>query len=345
MWLGIDSPKRARAFLVATVVVFMTAVALGYAPLWRVYAWMPIERASSSRLHVTRELATTWRSTSPDILILGGSQARELFPEDSLVSSELSTECGRPIRVFNAATSSQLLETSWALVDHFRGMTPPLIVVTPNVLRARHGGNNPERSARSLLLLPTPSTMPRSADTLQLSSLVRWRANIGISFIDALAATGLRQPQSPPYIDAFDGTQHGYRAPGWDEGRKAIESKLQIMLLRELPQSTVTRNIEDFLTLSSTINEGRAQTIFLLSPYSPEANSYLREAEHFLDQARLSFGSAGTVLDLSHEEKLTSADFYDNVHLLSSGRRKLWPQLRQRLLARLEGCSRQAASN
>jgi hypothetical protein len=345
MWLGIDSPKRACAFLVAAAIVVMTAIALGAVPLWRAYASIPAENASSSRLHVTRELATTWRSRSPDILILGGSQARELFPEDSFVSAELSAECGRPVGLFNASTSSQPFETSWAVVDHFRGRTPSTIVIAANVFRVRNGGSDPERMARSLLLLPAPTTMPAAADTLQLSWLARWRAHIGISFGDALAAVGLRPQAGPRYTDGFAGALHGYRAPGWDESRKIIEARLQSMLLIELPPSTVSRNIEDYLTLASVIRGSGAQPVFLFPPYSPEANSYLQAAEPFLGQARLSFAGSATVLDLSREETLASADFYDDVHLLSSGRRKLWPQLRPRLLASLQGCPRRIEAN
>jgi hypothetical protein len=57
-----------------------------------------------------------------------------------------------------------------------------------------------------------------------------------------------------------------------------------------------------------------------------------------LGAARARLARTADVLDLRAAAPLVDDDFFDSVHLVSSGREKLWPLLRSSLAGHLRGC-------
>jgi hypothetical protein len=336
-WLGVTDTTRASGFLIALGLVAAIAVLLCVAPVWRLYALVPASSLLSDRLRISHALATHWREEAPDVLLLGGSQVREIVPDDAFVSARLSAVCGRSIRFFNAASSAQLLETSWSIADHFAQRPPALLVIGTNFWRETRDPADAGELGRSLFPLPAPRTMGDAAGALRLSPVARSKTRLGILAADGLTALGLGSAYSAPTGDAFQAPQHQYRNSGWTAERKVIDARFQILAAREIPAAVFDGNVAAYRAFAAARAAEGSRTTFLLTPYSPEADPILHEWEPRISAAVDSLERAGTVLDLRASD-LLSEDLYDTVHLVSSGRHKLWPRVEAALAARLPGC-------
>jgi len=338
MWLGVENATRAAGCLIAAAIVAAVAVCICAAPIWRLYAWLPAESLRSDRLRITHALATRWLHDVPDIILVGGSQVREIVPDDEFASAQLSAACGRPVRFLNAASSAQLMETSWAIVDHFAARPPALVVIGTNLWRVTDDATSRGELARSLFLLPRAHTMPADARALPMSLMAREKARLGIASADVLTALGFGSDRAFVRADAFQARQHQYLGPGWTPERKTIDIRFQILESREVPDSALQANVESYREFAASLAARGSRTSFLVTPYSPEAGEPLREWESRLSAALESLSRAGAVLDLRNAPDLVTADFFDTVHLVSSGRRKLWPTIKADLLSQLPGC-------
>ena len=338
VWLGVSHRRHAHAFLLAVAIVVSLGALMCAAPIWRLYAWLPSEALRSDRLRITHALATTWHQNVPDVLLLGGSQIREIMPDDDFASAELSVACGRTVRVLNAASSAQLPESAWAILDHFAQRPPPFIVVGSNLWRRSYDPANTHKLARLLYLLPRPTTMPPDAGALPLSLVARGKAQIGILFADALAASGFGRKVGRQGNNPFAGRQHQYSGDAWTPERKSMDARYQVMVAHEVSVEALRANVRAHLALAEAVAARGSRIGFLLTPYSPETDQAFREIEHTTSEAYAALSQASALLDLRQGLGLQTTDFYDTVHLLSSGRRKLWPSLKMYLLSGLRGC-------
>ncbi len=335
-WLWVDSRTRAIAFLIAATLMVGVVVCIGFASVWRLYGWLPEGALNSDRLRLSHAIATTWLDEAPDIVLVGGSQVREILPADEFVSAELSASCGRPVRVLNAATSGQLLQTSWAVIDHFAQRSRPVVVVNANFLRMSENVENPSRLGRSMVLLPTPADPPPELGTLQMSPMDQINLRLGIVFSDAVHAAGLRQVHERVAVDPFDARQHAYRAPGWTTGRKAMDAHFQLTLAEESADA-ITANMRSYQALAEELQRRGLRIGFLVTPEAPEYVMVWQQTREQLASAVETLARQSEMLDL-HDAALDSGDFFDTVHLLSSGRRKIWPRMKSYLLAQLPDC-------
>jgi hypothetical protein len=186
--------------------------------------------------------------------------------------------------------------------------------------------------------------MPPNVAVLPLSLVGRWKTRLGILFMDAATAAGYGPESTKSPIDAFDAAQHGYRSPGWTSELKLMDARYRIAFAHEISDANFQENVADYLTFAMSRSNLGSRTGFLISPYAPEGAPLLNDLEPKVAGAVRTFASVGAVLDLRSSPDLVSEDFYDSVHLLSSGRRKLWIAIRSYLLANLNGCSSKAGS-
>jgi hypothetical protein len=337
LWLGVDRPVRAAAFLIAALVVAALALAVAAGPTWRLYAYLPPSALRSDRLRITHDLATRWQRETPDVVLLGGSQVREIVPDQEFMARELSVACGRPVRVLNAASSAQLLESSWSIADRFAEREPqPLFVIGPNLWRVTDVPNGAAKLGRALFLLPRAPSLQRAGVEVPLSLPERGQVRAGIAVMDLLTAAGFGG-HSPSAGDPFQASQHQYRAPAWSAERKLIDARFQVLESADLPASTVSANVAAYSEFARTLRSRGGSVAFLLTPYAPEARRPLAAWEGELAPAVRSLADIAAVLDL-RAMPLESADFYDTVHLMRDGRSKLWPTMQRFLVTHLSGC-------
>lgn len=335
-WLGVTNRTSALAFLGAVVLCALLLAAFSVAPVWRAYGWLPQTALRSDRVRLVNALATRWSARSPDVLFIGGSQIREAMPGEDFIAADLSAACGGPITVFNAASSAQLPESSWAIIEQLRDGIPPLVVIGVNLWRDATDPLDAPRLARALLPLPQPAGQYADEVTLRLSRSQRLKNDLGIVFSDALAT--LRAPAPGPASDSFDGPQHLYHGDSWPAEHKAIDGHYQALVAHQTPAAVLRRNAASYAALARMIAARGGRTAFLLTPESPEFAAQFRPLGPRVTAALDELANVGVLLDLRATGQLAGADFHDSVHLRADGRRRLWPELRRAILAHLPGC-------
>ncbi len=335
-WLGVDDRTRAIALPIAIFIVAACAAWLTGAPVWRLYAYVPQEGLRSDRLRISHALATDWLRDPPDVLVLGGSQMREMMPADEFVSAQLSSACGRPIRVLNAASSSQLLETSWSIVDHFSEAPPAFVLLGTNPWRAR---TDPERTrGAELFLLPTVHTPPPEVAAMTLSVGARARVRLAIMFADVVTAFGFREQAPLPVDGPFEARQHQYRLPVWTSEYKTIDARYQKRLTDD-EGTSLRNNLTGYLAFAHALALRGTRTAFVAPPASPETVAAFHGRFDEAARGYVALATAGDLLDLRDSPPLASEDFWDGIHLVGSGRHKLWPVLERYLIANALGCN------
>ncbi len=330
---------RARAFIAGMLPAVLFAALLAWGPVWRAYSLLPPQSLRSDRLRITHDIAGVWRDAVPDVLILGGSQVREAMPDASLLSGDLTTACRRPIRVFVAASSSQLLETSWAIADRFETRAPALVMIGPNLLRDVSDRAFVERLGRSRFLIPEAASMPRAAAWRPQTAVESLQGHLGIVFADLVTVAGLRENSSRASPDAFDSNQHNYQLPVLDRHRKLIDARYAELIAYRLSDRALGTNLDAYSAFAGQIRARKGRAVFLLTPTSPESRDVYDRVDRRFGGAAVTLARAGDVLDLRAAVPLEAGDFYDTVHLVRSGRQKLWPALRAALAQRLPGCT------
>lgn len=335
-WLGVDDLGRARAFLLAGLLVTLLLAAFAFAPVWRLYGWLPEDRLHSDRLRVTHSLSTRWRAQAPEILFIGGSQIRELLPDDEFMSGRFSQRCGRTVTVFNATSSAQLPESSWSLIETFGAQGPALVVTGVNLWRSAASRAQAARLSRALLPLPRPSDAVGADDALPLRASQRLAGRMGVVFADALAV--VRSQPADASRDSFDGAHNQYRGAGWSTTEKIIDGQYQLRMALAAPARTLRANVAIYRHLAEFVHARGGDTLFLLPPHSPELQRSLDELEPEFSESARHLDYAGGLLDLRAAGALTSNQFFDSVHLRADGRRQFWPILEQALAERLADC-------
>lgn len=341
--LTIDSESRASAFLIAAAIVLVLTATVCVGPVWRLYALLPADHALPDRLDITRQLAGVWLRESPDVLFLGGSHMRELMPDDHYVGQELSAACSQRITVFNAASSSQPFETSWAIADRFRSRPPRVVFIAANIFRTTHTSATVMRAGRSLMLLPEAERMPGYARSIQAGAATLTKIKLGIAFTDSATALGYGRGSIKPYVDEFNTSSHGYRAPGLPSELKLMEANFQLRSARALPDDDFERNIDGHAALVRALAAEGVRVVTVFTPSSPEATPVLAALEPKVAYAKQRFAVDGDVLDLTTARDLDTTDFYDRIHLLGTGRQKLWPKISPALVSALR-CDARAVS-
>ncbi len=340
-WIAIDRPRRAAAFLVAVGLNCALIVGLVFGPVWRLYAWIPDSALRTDRLRITHDLASKWQDATPDVLVLGGSQLREALPVDEFIAKSLSTACHRDLQVLNAASSSQLIETSRAIGDWFVGDTPELVVLSVNVWRAADEFTSPQSRARAAFSLQGSERLPADQRDGSIDLATLSRARLGITFMDAANALGIGVPNARPTDGPFLGAQHQYRTVAGDPQRQIFDAHYQSLLADQLPASALANELQEYRALALHLMSRGSRVAYFIAPESPRIRPLLAPHEDAVVAALNSLPGASplTLLDLRHANETSESDFADFTHLLESGRHAIWPRVLDWLVD-LQGCER-----
>ncbi len=338
--LAIDSPRRAAAFLVAFALNGILVLALVLGPVWRLYAWIPDSALRTDRLRITHQLASRWARTTPDLLLLGGSQLREALPADNFLAEQLTAACHRDVQVLNAASSSQLIETSRDIGDWFVDESPGLVILSVNLWRAADESTSAQTRARALFSLPHSERVLAEPDDGALGFADLARARLGVTFMDAANALGIGVSDARPDEGPFLGAQHQYRMVAADPQRQMFEAHYQSLMADRLSDARWTAELEQYRALALHLMSRGSRVAYFIAPESPRIRPLLARHEDAVTAALRSLPGASptTLLDLRHAAETSESDFADITHLLESGRHAIWPRVLD-WLASLQGCT------
>jgi hypothetical protein len=345
--LWVDSKPRAIAFLVAAFLVGAVALLANQLSAWRLLAYATPKPAADNWETVSADLTNAIASGSDVVVLLGGSTARELTGSDAFVSQALARSCGRPIRFVNSGTTEQDIAESWSLADAIPARQRALVVVAINYFSFEHSAgdtghdlaqnNFPFPVSRDLaaVLPATAADSPYAAPLRQLA----WIEN----HLFAYSWTPRIGQLPDGFSDPFASQRNSYLTTPQPLSQK--EALAQRYVAERFAIFDTTRIESSALWRAFAEHERRSgvRVLFLAAPESP---TFKPVDEAFGAGFRQSLGlltaSGASVVDLRNSGDLAENDFYDQQHLLSSGRRKFFPDLLAQLRRSVPHCSRNA---
>jgi hypothetical protein len=333
-----------RGFLVA---LFPTLLLLWLIdPATMVHRRLKGEAYQPDSAYVGFNVARDYDQTPPAVVFLGGSSMREATLHRRQADAWLSARCSRSIRSFNAATSSQDPLDSWAIADAIDG-APRVIVVGLSYRRFM-------RASLDDVYDPNAQTVALpSSRTASLKSLLRGDLRAGVfDFFNqferaqwSIYALGNevigRSGTASPARDNDD-RDDSPATPIPADARQFMADEMYVLADDDLLQ-TAGAMTDFWLSFAREMGRRGSTTLFVMTPYGPEAGALAREYAASMDPALDRLARENPVVDLRKHPGLTAADFTDPTHLSDLGRTTLWLTLGE-AVARAYGCPPKADS-
>jgi hypothetical protein len=331
-WLFLNSRARAQIF-VATGGLFIV--------LFLFWHWLDgdalLVGSAESIGYGPIEIHKKFHSLDDDsytILLLGGSTSRELTYSDRFLSESVSQLCQRKVSFINAGSSSQTYIASRSIYDLFSKKGVDLVVIGANLYR----------------YILSPSGIHKNALFNQLSIPI----SAGIFFSER-GSSLTPPPLSPVYTGAYLAANKSLIAQ-FSLGRSfAIRDKFEnskgLHNLYVTPSRTIKYKeriarqylLQNYLAFKENANFGAsrwndffeqvmrdgAEVVVLDLPVSPTFLSTERFFRDQYDEILKSHNAigAGVVRWSASDLGLIESDFFDQQHLLASGRQKIEPAL------------------
>tara|TARA_R110002124_G_scaffold55108_3_gene156067 strand:- start:2512 stop:3606 length:1095 start_codon:yes stop_codon:yes gene_type:complete len=348
-WLWINTPTRAAAAAVAALLVLAPTVMFENSEPWHLLATAKPDKDAARETHLMTTLA--WTSATPvdTVIMVGGSSAREFSGLDSRLSRLLSARCGRAIHFVNAGTSSQTMAESWALAEGIPDAQRRLVVVGINYSGFEQGPAEIVRELRSPLL---PLKVPRalkhavksggysSPDTTPWMNQTSWlvRRLDQVTFQDKIEPFEdfVRSEGQTPW----QGPQHIYRAPALDRTQKAGIVRRMTAERLHLFNARHKEALALWHAFLARFIERKSAVLFLALPESASMEPMNRRVgSAFASDLSTLERDGARVADWRTNHGLPEASFYDQQHLLESGRHAIEPRFVDLLVNTLPDCS------
>jgi len=273
--------------------------------------------------YIPHEIVTNKHIKDIDMLIVGGSSTREVF---SLLSpsKKLSKLCNNEVNAFNAATSSQSLADSMAIIDGIiaKGAKLNTIVVgmTNNRLSREWRTWSDVINGRKLAL-PVSTTL---IDKLNPIKKIEWLFEDKVSQINTL-----------PYFikrSSYVGAQHplavasipDYNKPPLSRNKKLEQTLLAEVFRGESFRSNLKSNAVFFSEAFEKYAKSGINIIYLFTPTSPVTQTFTSESDARINDVFSLLEKNGTVADLRGLDILSDDKFYDFQHLNPEGFSIFW---------------------
>lgn len=344
-YLWITSPRRAAAWLCGAGLALVITLAFEFSQPWRALASLASPESTSRAAYVSTELARITDDNVDTILFVGGSTTREFTASDRDLSALLARRCGRPIKFLNAGTSTQSLAESWTIVEAVPRHRRALVIVGMNYFRFEQGLDDVVADLPRLTLPFTPpaslrqslaeSGRPTGPALLQLRSTA-WMLRQGYFSI-----RGNPDVRQAPRATRFDGPYNIYAPPALDAAHKADIARR--MIIEELPPFRRWNDEAGDLWLAFAAHFSRHGTrpLFIFLPESASLKPLRDLVEPDVQRQIARLRAQGhVVVDWRRHAELDERDFYDQQHLLGSGRAKMEPRFIDLIAASIAGCGR-----
>lgn len=350
-YLWIDSPLRAVSFLVALISLVAGCLLLERLPAWSILDHAVLRRTADNWESVAANLAQSIDSGEPIVLMVGGSATRELTGSDFQVSRFMSQACGRHLLFVNGGTSDQNLGDSLVLTSAIPRQNLALIIV----------GINYYRLGEALSNVPNDTYWPNFPFPYpQQAWQALGEADYAKKSTRPLNQLGWLLLHSPGY--AWTPRKRGYAAlTSPTPGENPYSAVHNAPPRPPLPDVTKQEIVNEYVALRwpAYLREHRASTelwerfakyqrsrgvkvVFLALPESPSMAPADRLFGPIFEQSMNSLRRDGfTVADWRKMSGLREADFYDQQHLLESGRRRIAQRFLQLPVQSLGSCDRQ----
>jgi hypothetical protein len=347
VWLWIDRPRRAMAFLLALAIMIILLLALNRMFGWR---WLLVElqlpQGAPERVVAAKQIAAHTDPALPTVLLLGGSTMREIAPDSDVIANALSVNCGRPVRVIKAGTSSQDLATAWTLAERTLDTRLDSVVVGVNYYRFLEGrARLGEGLETRRLPLPTSGTLLRQySHSLQRIPDFEPVHQAGILLALEPRPKWIRrldEPERLAQVSDFQGQLNIYRAPSLNimEKRRIAASFMAMRGPASLRYEK--ESVALWVALTDALQAQGVRVEFLVLPMDPVMDLVRPFFDPIFEVSLKVFESRDVrITDWRDSDfGLVTEDFYDQQHMLASGREKIFDAFVRYLASSLPQCA------
>jgi len=353
-WGGVDRPSRALGFFIA-LVVLVASLAFFIPGPTQILSNMPLSSASRDSDRAAQAVAAAVASGEELVILVGGSTSRELTPSDRFVSNALTTSCGRRLRFINLGTSSQTLADSWALTEYAARSSLSTVIIGMNYYRFEEDLATITSNYENLLVpVPRPASLGIWLTTTERRFVLPWtpltdliralrRAiptwtwdNVAHFMRKPLPAEKLVQPEE---ADPFQNERNAYGLPvlSLDAKQAIVAEYLAARTSGYSARAASSRDV--WYAFAKQITRWGASPVFMVLPEDPVLEPVRQVFGPTFDNVMSSFSASGyRTIDFRRLSDLEHAHFYDQQHLVASGRRLFWPHFLQSVIAAVPGC-------
>ncbi len=349
-WLWISRREHALGFLAGFFIVGL-AVVLFFPKPQEILLKIPSAAESEDADRVAKVLAFALKDETELVFFVGGSAVREYPPSDDLVSKRLGEECGRPLRFVGLGASNQTFAETWALVEAARQHRVRAVLYGMTYARFEYDLVSIAQSLDSMLTpVPRPAALANWLSQTWLryvppfSPVSDWARALRHAMPKANPAKVWRLFSEPavapaPPEDPFQTRGHFYKAPVLSKAEKdAIVDQYIGSRILPFAESVKDSTYAWRALITQTIAWG-ARPVLLVLPEDPSMAKVDQLFRPSFDTAIDELKGAGAIVhDLRENTRLTSVDFYDQQHLVASGRRIEFERLIAAVKAAIPGC-------
>jgi hypothetical protein len=334
-WLSIETPARAAGFLSVIAILTILALRFELGHSWNLYA-AGGQIAKTGYPLLLEAAGRAYQKTGGELVVfVGGSTVVELTPDDTLLSNELTSRCGRDIQFVNLGSSNQTFSESWDIA----ALAPPsrrrlfLVGINPYRLSFDDGDVVSEQSHN-------PTGIPDSfslwwsiaRNTGHVGSLERMVASLArqislgakwspLDFLISRPAVA-----RPPSEDPFQPDRAFYREPVMTRSEKLKEVNEYIATRALDFHDRFRTGVKWFQRFFDHFQGPDSDVRFVITPTDETFRKVDKLMSDDMRDAVNLLGTGNGVLDLrTPNPDLESGDFFDIQHLIAKGRAKLQP--------------------
>jgi hypothetical protein len=341
-WMFISTRTDAIVFLFAFL-MFIITNALFY--LYDSSDWL-IKRYHSITYNPVSQLKKKERfsNVSLNVLLLGGSTSRELIGDGVRFSERLSAACDEGVEFVNAGFRNQTYVNSVSLYDEFNSRGVDLVVVGMNYYRliiARAALQTDMLNSDQIVPIPFHLTLEEFPETQILPSIqpINLLAKLD-QFLNVTKSIRLGVAPEPKPTNEFVSFQNVYKPPAMSLERK--QQTVRRFLLSRLPDylNNSGDGIDRWITFSEYAQKKGSRVLFLALPEDTTMEKVrpFFELEFMNFKKRAAATGAGFVDWRQVNLNLEANDFYDQQHLLPTGREKIVDHLVSLFAKNLKTC-------
>lgn len=279
------------------------------------------------------------------VLLLGGSTSRELTGENKSISKRITEVCGKPVRFINAGSSSQTYVAARALYAEYQRQNVDLVVIGMNYYKLIV---NPMSLKTDIInngqIVPTPFGLfveeIESAQDLPVIEPLYFGAKLHY-YVKEVGKVNLKNIVGAQASSEFIAPHNYYRAPAKTllEKKEIVRRFLLIRFPDYLEYSEA--GIQRWINFAENALSNGSDVLFLGLPldnsmveidryFSPQFDSFLQQAKE-----------KGVLIEDWRKKNLNliSDDYFDQQHLLASGRKKVVNPLVDLIASHLSECN------
>lgn len=334
-WLSIETPARAAGFLSVMAILTILGLRFEFGNSWNLYA-AGGQIAKTGYPLLLRAAGSAYQKTGGELVVfVGGSTVVELTADDTLLSNELTSRCGRDIQFINLGSSSQTFSESWDIA----GLAPQsrrrlfLVGINPYRLSFDDGDVISEQSHNPTGIPDSFSLWWSIARTTgHVGSLERMVASVArqISLgakwhlLDFLVSRPAEAHQ--PSEDPFKPDRSFYREPVMTRSEKQKEVNEYIATRALDFHDRFRAGVKWYNRLADHFRGPDSDVRFVITPTDDTFRKVDDLISNDMREAVKLLATDSGVLDLrTPNTDLKTGDFYDIQHLIAKGRAKLQP--------------------